>query len=129
METPYDETMYLILCEIERKMDDKKKAYIIGADSLDSDTFTHEVCHGLWYTNAKYKKEAKNVLDVIEKKHKDIFKTNLIEMGYTDGVIDDEIQAYLTTNWGYDRFGNGVETKYREKYHKAFETTLSEFIK
>jgi hypothetical protein len=110
-------------------MDINKKAYIIGADSIDSGTFTHEVCHGLWYTNAAYKKQAKNVLDVIAKEHKDIFKTNLIEMGYTTGVIDDEIQAYLTTNWNYGSFGRGVDIKDREKYNKAFEATLTEFIK
>jgi hypothetical protein len=129
METPYDETMWEILGEIDSKMDINKKAYIIGADSIDSGTFTHEVCHGLWYTNAAYKKQAKNVLDVIAKEHKDIFKTNLIEMGYTTGVIDDEIQAYLTTNWNYGSFGRGVDIKDREKYNKAFEATLTEFIK
>jgi hypothetical protein len=129
METPYDEDMYLILCEIERKMDDKKKAYVIGADSLESDTFTHEVCHGLWYTNPTYKKESKYVLNTIPKEHKDIFKSNLIEMGYTDGVIDDEIQAYLTTNWNNGSFGKGVDIKDREKYNKAFETTLRDFLK
>jgi hypothetical protein len=129
METPYDETMWEILGEIDSKMDINKKAYIIGAGDMIGDTFTHEVCHGLWYTNAAYKKQAKNVLDVIAKEHKDIFKTNLIEMGYTTGVIDDEIQAYLTTNWNYGSFGRGVDIKDREKYNKAFEATLTEFIK
>ena len=38
-----------------------------------------------------------------------IFKDNLLEMGYTNGVIDDEIQAYLTTDFGYEKFGKGVD--------------------
>jgi hypothetical protein len=129
METPYDDTMWQILGEIDSNMDINKKAYVIGADSLESDTFTHEVCHGLWYTNPAYKKEAKYVLNTIPKEHKDIFKSNLIEMGYTDGVIDDEIQAYLTTNWNNGSFGKGVDIKDREKYNKAFETTLRDFLK
>jgi hypothetical protein len=129
METPYDEVMYFILCEIERKMDDKKKAYVIGAGDVDGWTFQHEVCHGLWYTNAAYKKEAKNVLNIIPQEHKDIFKSNLLEMGYTEKVIDDEIQAYLSFGHDNDNFGKGVDIKDRKKYYKAFETTLRDFLK
>lgn len=129
MDTPYDEEMYLILCEVERRMDDSKKTYIIGADSLDSHTFQHEVCHGLWYTNLAYKLEAFNLIDTIEDDDYIMFKDNLLEMGYTDKVIDDEIQAYLTTNFDLKGFGKGVDIKDREKYHKAFTTTLNEFLK
>ena len=129
METPYDETMWEILGEIDSKMDIKKKAYIIGADSLDSETFTHEVCHGLWYTNAAYKKEAMFIVKAIDPNHYKIFKDNLLEMGYTNGVIDDEIQAYLTTDFGYEKFGKGVELEKRKKYHQAFRTTLNDFLK
>ena len=129
METPYDETMWEILGEIDGKMNINKKAYIIGADSLDSDTFTHEVCHGLWYTNAAYKKEAKFIVDAIDPNHYEIFKKNLLDMGYTDKVIDDEIQAYLTTNWDYDKFGKGVDLDKRKKYNQAFELALGNYLK
>lgn len=128
-ETPYDGYMWEILVQIDNIRDTNKRAYIIGADSLDSDTFTHEVCHGLWYTNAAYKKETKFIVNAIDPAHYDIFKTNLLEMGYTDKVIDDEIQAYLTTNWDYDKFGKGVDLEKRKKYHLAFATTLKDFLK
>jgi len=39
METPYDDVMYEIVCEIERRMDDTKRAYIIGAGDLEGWTF------------------------------------------------------------------------------------------
>lgn len=129
METPYDEDMYLILCEIERRMDDKKKAYIIGAGDTEGWTFQHEVCHGLWYTNAAYKKEAKNVLKTIDVNDYTIFKNNLLKMGYTDKVIDDEIQAYLCFGHDNENFCNGVDIIKCDKYHKAFKITLNEFIK
>jgi hypothetical protein len=129
METPYDEIMWEILGEIDSKMDINKKAYIIGAGNMEDDTFQHEVCHGLWYTNPAYKKEAKLVLSTIPQEHKDIFKENLLEMGYTDKVIDDEIQAYLSFGHDNDNFGKGVDIKDRKKYYKAFETTLRDFIK
>jgi hypothetical protein len=129
METPYDETMWEILGEIDSKMDINKKAYIIGAGNTEDDTFQHEVCHGLWYTNPAYKKEAKLVLSTILQEHKDTFKANLLEMGYTDKVIDDEIQAYLSFGHDNDNFGKGVDIKDRQKYHKAFRTTLNDFLK
>lgn len=128
-ETPYDGYMWEILVQIDNIRDQNKKAYIIGAGNMEDDTFQHEVCHGLWYTNPAYKKEVKLVLSTIPQKHKDIFKANLLEMGYTDKVIDDEIQAYLSFGHDNDNFGKGVDIKDRQKYYKAFKITLSEFIK
>jgi hypothetical protein len=69
------------------------------------------------------------IVKAIDPNHYKIFKDNLLEMGYTDKVIDDEIQAYLTTNWEYDRFGKGVDLDKRKKYHQAFRTTLNDFLK
>jgi hypothetical protein len=128
-ETPYDGYMWEILVQIDNIRDQNKKAYIIGAGNTEDDTFQHEVCHGLWYTNPAYKKEAKLVLSTIPQEHKDIFKENLLEMGYTDKVIDDEIQAYLSFGYDSDSFGKGVDIKDRKKYYKAFETTLRDFLK
>lgn len=129
METPYDEVMWEILTEIDRRTDTKKKCYVIGAGDLTGETFQHEVCHGLWYTNQAYKKQAKNVLMTFHPEHYKVFKDNLIDMGYPDTVIDDEIHAYLTTNWNYGRFGKGVDIKIRERYNNALTLTLNEFIK
>jgi hypothetical protein len=120
-ETPYDGIMYKIYWQIQM-LKKAGKAYIIGAGDMEGEIFEHEVCHGLWYTNAAYKKDAKLVLSTIPQEDKDIFKANLIEMGYTDKVIDDEIQAYLTTNWDYERFGKGVGLDKRKKYNQAFIT-------
>ena len=129
METPYDEVMWGILTYIDGKTNPKDKIYVIGAGDTEGWTFQHEVCHGLWYTNPQYKKAAKMVLDTIEEWHINTFRENLLEMGYTDKVIDDEIHAYLTFGHDSDSFGKGVDIKLREKYHKAFTITLNEFIK
>jgi hypothetical protein len=128
-ETPYDGYMWEILVQIDNIRDQNKKAYVIGAGNTEDDTFQHEVCHGLWYTNAAYKKEAMFIVKAIDPNHYKIFKHNLLEMGYTNSVIDDEIQAYLTTNWDYERFGKGVDLDKRKKYHQAFTTTLNDFLK
>ena len=127
METPYDDVMYEIVCEIERKKDDKKKAYIIGADSLESDTFEHETCHGLYYTNKEYKALVDEITIAIPIKDYLTFRNNLKNMGYTDSVMNDEIQAYLTTNWDYKKFMNGVDKKVCKELHKQYNNIFSKF--
>jgi hypothetical protein len=127
-ETPYDEVMYKIYWEIQTIKKDGK-AYVIGAGDMLGDTFKHEVCHGLWHTNKTYLKEAKYVLDTIQPEHYVIFRKNLLDMGYTESVIDDEIQAYLSFGHDSENFCEGVDEKTCEKYNKAFLTTLDSFIK
>lgn len=129
METPYDETMWEILVTIGNKCEPNKKVYVIGAGDTNGWTFQHEVCHGLWYTNSQYKKEAKSVLNTIDKNDYSIFKQNLLDMGYTDSVIDDEIQAYLCFGHDNENFCGGVDITIVDKYHKAFLITLNGFIK
>jgi len=127
-ETPYDEIMYKIYWQIQT-MKGSGKAYVIGAGDTKGWTFQHEVCHGLWYTNPQYKKAAKVVLDAIDPNHYVIFRKNLLDMGYTDKVIDDEIQAYLCFGHDSENFCEGVDIMKCDKYHKAFLMTLEEFIK
>lgn len=127
-ETPYDEIMYKIYWQIQT-MKGNGKAYVIGAGDTKGWTFQHEVCHGLWYTNPQYKKAAKVVLDAIDPNHYIIFRKNLLDMGYTDKVIDDEIQAYLCFGHDSENFCEGVDIEKCDKYHKAFLITLDDFIK
>ena len=128
-ETPYDGYMWEILVAISNKMDITKRAYVIGAGDTDGWTFQHEVCHGLWHTNAAYKKAAKMVLNTIDKNDYSIFKQNLLNMGYTDKVIDDEIHAYLCFGHDSENFCNGVDIAKCDKYHKAILITLENYIK
>jgi hypothetical protein len=127
-ETPYDEVMYKIYWEIQTIKKDGK-AYVIGAGDTTGWTFQHEVCHGLWYTNAAYKKQAKIVLNTIDPNDYVIFRKNLLDMGYTDKVIDDEIQAYLSFGHDSENFCDGVDIMQCDKYHKEFRIKLNEFIK
>ena len=97
-ETPYDDNMWYILNRVEDLMTDwKAKAYIIGTGDEKGTTFDHELCHGLWYTNKTYKKKAEALVKVLPKKHYNKIKKELLSMGYTDKVIDDEVQAYMST--------------------------------
>lgn len=129
METPYDEVMWDIIMDIERQMDDTKKAYVIGAGDMNGSTFQHEVCHGLWYTNPTYKKDATTLLSIIDEEDYEIFENNLLDMGYTDKVINDEIQAYLCYGHNVDNFSNGVDREVCNEYHKQFSKRLNNYIK
>lgn len=129
METPYDEVMWEILTEIDRRTNSNKKCYVIGAGDTNGWTFQHEICHGLWSTNPDYKKIAKKLLSTIKPEHFLTLKNNLLEMGYTEKVIEDEIQAYIMYGWDSDNFGNGVSLESREMYNTWFSEELEKFSK
>ena len=131
-ETPYDKTMDEIIRTIEMKMFNKKNtrnwnAYIIGAPSLDDDTFEHEVCHGLYATNKEYRELVDEVTIAIPFKDYQTFRKNLLKMGYNGIVIDDEIQAYLSTNYDYSKFSKGVSKKLCKELHKQYKQIFNRY--
>jgi hypothetical protein len=125
-ESPYDAVMDDIIRTIEMTMFNKKNTrnwngYIIGADSTESDTFEHEICHGLYATNKQYKELVDEVTIAIPFREYQIFRKNLLDMGYNGIVIDDEIQAYLSTNYDYSKFSKGVSRKLCKELHKQYK--------
>lgn len=77
----------------------RSKWYLIGAEDFKSQTMDHEICHGLYYTNKKYKKTVRDLIDGIKRKDYKFFCKELIKMGYSPDkkILDDEIQAFLST--------------------------------
>ena len=118
-ESPYDKVMYDIVVKINKKclFDD---GYVIACGDTKGDTFKHEVCHALYYTDKDYKKRIDALTKSLPQEHYNIFKKNLLEMGYTAKVIDDEIQAYLQYDFDHHDFGKGVALKVRRKYNKLY---------
>jgi hypothetical protein len=49
-------------------------------------------------------------------------------MGYTDKVIDDEIQAYLCFGHNSEKFCDGVDIENCREYNRAFLSKLNEYI-
>ena len=131
-ETPYDKVMDEIIRTIEMTMFNKKNtrnwnAYIIGADSTESDTFEHEICHGLYATNKGYRELVDEVTIAIPLKDYQTFRKNLLKMGYNGIVIDDEIQAYLSTNYEYSKFSKGVSRKLCKELHKQYNLIFKKY--
>jgi hypothetical protein len=119
-ETPYDKIMNEISHEVSKK---STNGYLIACKDTKGETFKHEVCHGLYYTDPEYRKNVDQVTKQLPKEHYNIFKKNLMEMGYATKVINDEIQAYLQYGFENDSFGRGVTLKEREKYNKLYKSS------
>jgi len=72
--------------------------YLIGSDS-NKTTVEHEYCHGLYFVNSKYRDTVngivKQLLPTVRKK---IVRV-LLDLGYDNSVMNDEIQAYLSTGF------------------------------
>ncbi len=126
----WDEVMKNIVWAVQGRMFHKKhtrdmNAYIIGTEDMQGDTFKHEVCHGLYYTNKEYKKAVDEITDSIDPEIRETLKNNLLEMGYTEGVVYDEIQAYLNFGWESKKFSKGVRKNtlksLSKKYRKIYQ--------
>jgi hypothetical protein len=116
-ESPYDKIMGNII----HKLAVYREGYVIGCGDTKGDIFKHEVCHGLYYTNKEYKKKMDALTKGLPKKYYNTFKKNILDMGYTTKVVDDEIQAYL--QYGYDNpnFGRGVDIGVRIEYSNLYQ--------
>ena len=78
--------------------------YYVIASSKDGgnhndprEVLKHEIAHGMWYLVPEYQAEQQAVVDIINEEHP-IFAKKLVEMGYCDDVIDDELHAYFATS-------------------------------
>lgn len=75
----------------------EKKFYLIGIVEGDEETIKHEIAHGLYYLNRKYKKEMNKLIKELPKRLKDRVKKELLKLGYCKQVVKDETQAYFST--------------------------------
>lgn len=125
LETPYDFEMSDIMFEIYSMNGYSDKGYVIGSKDRLGSTFEHELCHGLFATNRAYKKKALELVGKIKKPLYNKLKKNLLKMGYTEKVIDDEIQAYLMFGYTLPGFSEGISTLDLEPYHLMFDKELN----
>ncbi len=126
--TPYDDIMEEIIDDILRNHNYSLSIYIIGTNTDSGSTFKHEICHALYYTSKIYKETADVLTSLIPKKYKKIFKDNLIALGYNESVIDDEIQAYMMTNYKSKYFSKGVPTDWMKRTHEYYKEQLNKYI-
>lgn len=105
------EEIYMV-CEA----DAGSKFYLMGTDTTNSIVMKHELAHALWYVDSKYRKSAQRLVNAIPKEDYAKLYNKLYKMGYADEVIDDEIQAYMSTTW---------RNKYSDKFKNNFNKHLN----
>ena len=72
--------------------------YLIGSNS-DKTTIAHECCHAFYFIDAEYKKNTNSILKKLSPSVRTKAENVLYDLGYDKSVIDDELQAYLSTEF------------------------------
>lgn len=106
-----------------------EKFYLIGidqADGEDKSLIEHELAHGLWFASPKYKADQLINIDNLPEYVDQPLRSKISGMGYGPNVIDDEIQAYLST--GIISPMNRIKDikKYIIKFQDTFEKYSSQ---
>lgn len=115
----YDDLMVSIITEIKERENDKY--YIIGVDELDvnSDLLDHELAHGFYYTDKEYRTKMNNLVNLLPTDEKKLISDVIIGIGYNESVLNDEIQAYMSTGL-IDRMDESLK-KYTNKFEQVFK--------
>lgn len=71
--------------------------FIATYKSADLSTTNHEIAHALWYLNEEYRNACENNIQQLSIQTKELMTKYLKDSGYCSEVIDDEINAYLST--------------------------------
>lgn len=128
--SPYDRIMSDIYFSCEnnplKSGNPRSKWYLLGADSYKSLTMDHEIAHGMYFTDKKYKKSADELVSSIKSKDYSFLCKNLVKMGYANDkkILNDEIQAFLSTGL-YRTF----DTPEIRKYAGDFENNFKKYTK
>ena len=119
--TPYDYVMSDIIEHVKSKIKRNSKWYLLGVDSFESRTMMHETAHGLYYVSRKYNGKARIMVQELPTEIFGGMKDLLLKMGYCDGVIADEIQAYMSTGLTSEMAKITGIQKYLKGFEKHFK--------
>lgn len=128
----YDKFMHGLRHFMEARLkSDSEDYYLIGTLEGADDVLKHEYAHALWGVNHEYKAKMTELLKAIDEKDQDVLCKNLQEMGYSEAVVNDEAQAYLSTGYCLkvikDQFYRPMSKKQIDQIAKPFAETFKEF--
>jgi hypothetical protein len=103
---------------------DSKDFYLLGIDSLESTLLDHEMAHGMYFTDPNYKKDIDDITNKLPKETYDSLKSVIINMGYNNIVVDDEIQAYMSTGLAEHMDVIPNADLYQPQYREVFDKYL-----
>jgi len=93
----YDDLIKSFHDSINEKLEQKNHYYLIGANN-DKKTIEHELCHAFYFLDADYRTATNNVLRKLGKSVYKKMTKALLDVGYCQPVLLDELQAYLITD-------------------------------
>lgn len=102
----------------------RNKYYLIGVVENDKESLKHELAHAFYYLYPEYKDQ---MLKLINENHPmiDIAKKHLLEIGYNESVLEDEIQAYFATGLRRQMIPKSIlDIKFLNKFKKIFKTEI-----
>lgn len=118
----WDEILQAITDRIREE--ETKPFYLLGIDFSQGWLMNHEVAHALYYTNPQFKAEMEDLTQQLDPRLHHVYSQKLIKMGYREGVVNDEIQAYLSTDpedMGLLAKDNLRERRLARQYVRVFE--------
>lgn len=115
------------VCDFIAKQLNGDNFYLIGAtfDENSEAVIKHEIAHALWALSKKYREEQTENIKQSNQKTINKLKNNIMELGYTEDVLDDEVQAFLSVK-GKEICYKGIE-KQIEKIQDQFVKTYESF--
>lgn len=127
----YDRFIHIIASKALSLSNDR--AYLIGTSIDRPGVIKHEIAHGLFHIESGYKKEALDCIYNMNDKLKSVICTTLINIGYCESVLNDEIQAYMSTGLcSYmkdDIIENKISSKTLSKERKPFIKLFNKYYK
>jgi hypothetical protein len=113
-----------VISSIKSKIGPETKYYLLGVDNFNGRTMNHELAHGLYYVNDQYKISSYELVLDLPRKIFESMESILLDMGYCDDVVCDEIQSYMSTGLSPDM------SKIRgiKKETKVFRENLKKYI-
>lgn len=104
--------------------------YLIAtySDTNQQGVINHELAHAMYYLDSAYKEECSKIYLRLTDKVRTRMKEKLLQMGYTESVVPDETQAYLSTatdeeirkHFSLPRTMFKGRKEYIENFHKWF---------
>ena len=111
----YDLIMFSIVDTI-RNIVGSENFYLIGIDQSngeDPSLIQHEIAHGLWFSDPTYKARQMQNIQNMDDQVREKFIDKIKKAGYGENVLNDELQAYLST--GTSPMMNVVKDKKRNQ--------------
>jgi hypothetical protein len=121
----HDELM-LSIAKLVVKDNKGSKAYLIGSTGTNQVTLEHEIAHALYYLDEEYKEKMSSIVAELPKEIYDNLHDWLINIGYTEHVVVDEIQAFISTGL---KDPDSVPDDIKRKFIYWFHTFKNKLIK